>query len=115
MKAGRFSIAAAALVASASVSAQRSIPAQSASRSGEPEIRVTKVRPNVYMLTGAGSNITVMPFEQGAVVVDSGTAAMADKVLATIGQLSTRPIADIINTSATADHVGGNEQLHNAG
>jgi glyoxylase-like metal-dependent hydrolase (beta-lactamase superfamily II) len=115
MKAGTFSIAAAALVASASVSAQRSIPAQSASRSGEPEIRVTKVRTNVYMLTGAGSNITVMPFEQGAVVVDSGTAAMADRVLATIGQLSTRPIADIINTSATADHVGGNEKLHNAG
>jgi glyoxylase-like metal-dependent hydrolase (beta-lactamase superfamily II) len=67
------------------------------------------------MLTGAGSNITVMPFDQGAVVVDSGTAAMADKVLAAIGQLSPKPIADIINTSATADHVGGNEKLHGAG
>jgi len=57
----------------------------------------------------------VMPFEQGAVVVDTGTVAMADKVLASIGQLSVKPIADIINTSATADHVGGNEKLHNAG
>ena len=84
-------------------------------RPGQGEIRVTKVRPNIYMLTGAGGNITVMPFEQGAVVVDTGTAAMADKVLATIGQLSPKPIADIINTSATADHVGGNEKLHNAG
>ena len=67
------------------------------------------------MLTGAGSNITVMPFDQGAVVVDSGTTAMADKVLAAIGQLSPKPIADIINTSASADHVGGNEKLHGAG
>ena len=30
------------------------------------------------MLAGAGSNITVMPFDQGVVVVDAGTAAMAD-------------------------------------
>ena len=116
------------LAASVSVAAQPSAPAQAPSRSGQPstpvqapsrsgegEVRVTKVRSNIYMLTGAGSNITVMPFEQGAVVVDTGTAAMADKVLATIGQLSSKPIADIINTSATTDHVGGNEKLHNAG
>jgi len=108
-------IAAALLATSAGMLAQSSTPAQSAGRSGPAEIRVTKVRPNIYMLTGAGSNITVMPFEQGAVVVDTGTVAMADKVLASIGQLSVKPIADIINTSATADHVGGNEKLHNAG
>jgi len=111
-------ITAALLAASAGVLAQPSRPAQSASRPGQPstgEVRVTKVRSNIYMLTGAGSNITVMPFEQGAVVVDTGTAGMADRVLATIGQLSSKPIADIINTSATADHVGGNEKLHGAG
>ena len=51
---------------------------------GQGQIRVTKVRPNIYMLTGAGSNITVMPFDLGAVVVDTGTTAMADKVLETI-------------------------------
>ena len=78
-------------------------------------IRVTKVRPNIYMLTGAGSNITVMPFDLGAVVVDTGIAAMADKVLETITQLSPKRIADIINTSATPDHVGGNGKLHDAG
>ena len=68
-------IAAAVLAVSAGVLAQSSTSAQSASRSGLGEIRITKVRSNIYMLTGAGSNITVMPFEQGAVVVDSGTAA----------------------------------------
>jgi cyclase len=93
-----------ALAASATLSAQRG-----------GQVRVTKVRPNIYMLTGAGANITVMPFELGAVVVDTGSTAMADKVLETITQLSPKPIANIINTSATADHVGGNEKLHNAG
>jgi glyoxylase-like metal-dependent hydrolase (beta-lactamase superfamily II) len=115
MSAGTGVLAAALLAASVSVSAQPTTPAQSKPRQGQEEIRVTKVRSNIYMLTGAGGNITVMPFEQGAVVVDTGTPAMADTVLATIGQLSTKPIADIINTSATGDHVGGNEKLHNAG
>jgi glyoxylase-like metal-dependent hydrolase (beta-lactamase superfamily II) len=96
-----------ALAAAAPLSAQNA--------GGQGQIRVTKVRPNIYMLTGAGANITVMPFELGAVVVDTGSTAMADKVLETITQLSPKPIANIINTSATADHVGGNEKLHNAG
>jgi glyoxylase-like metal-dependent hydrolase (beta-lactamase superfamily II) len=115
VKARTLGLVAALLAASASASAQSSTPAQPAGRAGQGEIRVTKVRSNVYMLTGAGGNITVMPFDQGAVVVDTGTVAMADKVLATIGQLSPAKIADIINTSATADHIGGNEKLHNAG
>jgi cyclase len=79
------------------------------------DIRVMKVRPNVYMLTGAGGNITVMTFEEGALVVDTGTQAMADQVLETIRQLSPAPIADIINTSASADHVGGNAKLAASG
>lgn len=122
-----------AISASATLTAQRAAPsplspqAQIAARGGSPavpqgraqagagEIRVTKVRPNVFMLTGAGANITVMPFSEGAVVVDSGTGAMAGPVLEVIKRLSDKPIADIINTSGSADHVGGNAALHNAG
>jgi cyclase len=125
MKANRTAVVALALAASATLSAQRGVttpagrgasaPQAAQDRSGQGQVRVTKVRPNVYMLTGAGGNITVMPFQEGAVVVDTGTAAMADRVLETINQLSPKRIADIINTSATADHVGGNERLHGAG
>ena len=104
MTAKTTAVIALALAASATLSAQRG-----------GQVRVTKVRPNIYMLTGAGGNITVMPFDLGAVVVDTGSTAMADRVLETITQLSPKPIANIINTSATADHVGGNEKLHNAG
>jgi len=80
-----------------------------------PGIRVLQVRPNVYMLSGAGGNITVLTFAEGVVVVDTGSAQMADGVLQTIKQLSDKPIVDIINTSATADHVGGNEKLAASG
>jgi cyclase len=122
-------VVAVALVASATLSAQRgatpanpggrgAAPTQAAPTQNTPcqgQLRVTSVRPNIYMVTGAGGNITVMPFDLGAVVVDTGSTAMADKVLETIRQLSPKPIANIINTSGTPDHVGGNEKLHNAG
>lgn len=78
-------------------------------------MHVLKVRDNVYMVTGAGGNITVMTFGQGVLVVDTGSAANADKVLAVIKELSDKPIVHIINTSANPDHVGGNEKLSQSG
>ena len=78
-------------------------------------MRVLRVRDNVYMLTGAGGNITVLTFADGVLVVDTGSAQNADKVLAVIKELSDAPVAHIINTSADADHVGGNEKLSFSG
>jgi cyclase len=120
MRVSRTALVALALAASVTPGALTTLSAQRGGAAptpaaGQGQIRVTKVRPNIYMLTGAGSNITVMPFDLGAVVVDTGTTVMADKVLEAINQLSPKRIADIINTSATPDHVGGNEKLHAAG
>src|SRR5262245_744047 len=78
-------------------------------------MRVLRVRDNVFMLTGAGGNITVLTFTDGVLVVDTGTAQNADKVIAVIKELSDVPVAHIINTSADADHVGGNEKLSQSG
>jgi glyoxylase-like metal-dependent hydrolase (beta-lactamase superfamily II) len=74
-------------------------------------MRVLQVRENVFMLSGAGGNITVLRFPQGLLVVDTGSHQMADKVLAVLRELSSRPVAHIINTTGDDDHVGGNEKL----
>jgi cyclase len=79
------------------------------------DIRVLEVRPNVHMLTGAGGNITVLTFPEGALVVDTGSTQMATAVLEAIKHLSNKPIAHIINTSASSDHIGGNEILAASG
>jgi glyoxylase-like metal-dependent hydrolase (beta-lactamase superfamily II) len=113
---------------------------------------VIPIRGNVYMVSGAGANITVSVGKDGVLVVDTGTAAMVDQVIATIGALdrqvtasgmpqrscvgvvqgctwwsssnflpstvgppAPRPIAGIVNTSADAEHIGGNEKLAAAG
>jgi len=76
---------------------------------------VLQVRPNIHMLTGAGANITVMTFAEGVLLVDTGTAPMAPAVLEAIKRLSDKPVAHIINTSASATHVGGNEAIAASG
>jgi glyoxylase-like metal-dependent hydrolase (beta-lactamase superfamily II) len=52
---------------------------------------------------------------EAVVIVDTQTAAVSDEVLAAIAKLSSKPIRHIINTSADADHTGGNEALSRAG
>jgi glyoxylase-like metal-dependent hydrolase (beta-lactamase superfamily II) len=51
----------------------------------------------------------------GVILVDSGSTAMADEVLAAIRRLTPLPIRYIINTSMDPDHVGGNDKLARAG
>jgi cyclase len=79
------------------------------------ELEVLELRPNFFMIAGAGANIGVQIGEDGVVVVDAGQAAKAAAVVAAIKKLTPRPIRYIIDTSADADHVGGNETLSKAG
>lgn len=109
------------------------------------EIHVLPVRGNVYMLVGAGANITVSAGRDGVLMVDSGAAGMADQVLAAIRRIQNqtatngvetlrygaegrsslraivdtneppRPIRYILSTSMDADHSGGNIKIREAG
>jgi len=79
------------------------------------DLDVVKVRDNVYMIAGAGANVTVQFGSDGAVVVDAGTLAQADAVVAAITKITTQPIRYVIDTSDDADHVGANEKVAKAG
>jgi len=75
------------------------------------EVQVLPVQGNVWVLIGAGANITVQAGNEGILVVDTGTAAMSDKVLAAIATISKRPLRYIVNTTEAEDHTGGNEKI----
>jgi glyoxylase-like metal-dependent hydrolase (beta-lactamase superfamily II) len=79
------------------------------------ELDVVQIRPNFYVIAGAGGNILVQTGPEGVILVDSGSTGAADKVLAAIRRITPLPIRYIINTSMDADHVGGNDRLARAG
>ena len=87
----------------------------SAQQAPASDLEVVQLRPNFYVIGGAGGNVVVQTGPEGVILVDSGSTGMADKVLATIRRLTPLPIRYIINTSMEADHVGGNEKLSKAG
>ncbi len=78
-------------------------------------ITVLPVQGNVYMLHGAGANVTVQVGEDAVYVVDAEFAALAPKIAAAIKQITTKPIRYLINTSFDADHTDGNAELAKAG
>ncbi|HKF64896.1 MAG TPA: MBL fold metallo-hydrolase, partial [Vicinamibacterales bacterium] len=81
----------------------------------DSSLDVVKVRKNFYMIAGAGGNIGVQIGSDGVVLVNAGTAAASEKVLAALKQLTDLPIRYIINVDGGADFVGGNEKLAKAG
>jgi cyclase len=78
-------------------------------------LEVLQVRPNFYMVAGAGGNIGFQVGADGVVVVDTGSALSADAVVAAIRKVTAQPIRYVINTSADQDHVGGNLAIAKAG
>jgi cyclase len=88
-----------------------------ASRAAEPDsgLEVVQVRPNFYMIAGAGGNIGVQIGIDGVVLTDAGAAAVSDQVLAALKKLTPLPVRYIINTGADPDHVTGNGKLAKAG
>lgn len=79
------------------------------------EIQVLKVRDNIYMLVGAGGNITLQVGQQGVLIVDTQYEALTGRILAAIREISDRELRYIINTHYHGDHVGGNLGLRAAG
>jgi len=79
------------------------------------EIRILPVQGNIYMLVGAGANITVQTGNDGVLVVDTQYAPLSEKILAAIRTLSKSPIRYVINTTFDDDHTGGHEPIRKAG
>jgi cyclase len=84
-------------------------------QAGRGKVELLHVRGNVYMIAGAGANITLQVGDDVVIVVDSGLPERSEEVLAAIRSVTDKHILFIINTSADEDHTGGNATLAQAG
>jgi cyclase len=92
-----------------------STQAAQAQQNAGQELDVLRVRPNFYVIVGAGGNIAVQTGPEGTIVVNAGTAEAAGRVVAAIKKVTDQPIRYIIDTGADRDFVEGNAALSMAG
>ncbi len=91
------------------VGKNRAVPRPPAPANAE----AVKVQGNVYLIIGAGGNVLVQTGDQGTLMVDTGTQTAAVKMLDALKKLTAQPVRWVLNTSADADHVGGNVAVAN--
>jgi cyclase len=78
----------------------------------DTELHLLPVQGNISMIVGDGGNITVSLGEDGVLLVDTGLAQNADKLVEFLGKIApNKPIRYIINTHVHGDHTGGNEKV----
>jgi glyoxylase-like metal-dependent hydrolase (beta-lactamase superfamily II) len=91
------------------------VPLNRAQNAPPAELSSYHVQGNVWAIFGAGGNVTVQIGSDGILLVDTGLAQNADRLLAEIKKLSPETIRYIVNTHVHPDHVGGNEKIGAAG
>ena len=77
-----------------------------------PAVQSYRVQGNVWVLVSGTVNAAVQIGDEGVLVVDTMTDALADPMVAEIKKLAgDKPIRWIVNTHAHADHTGGNAKV----
>src|SRR5437879_12439479 len=74
-------------------------------------LEVTKLKDNLFVLKGRGSNTAVFIRAYGVTVVDAKNPGWGQPILAKIKELTNKPVTRLINTHTHADHVGGNVEF----
>ena len=87
-----------------------------AAQQAQPEVRSRRVQGNVWLISAGIVNAAVQIGDDGVLVVDTGTQALGEKILAEIKRLAPdKTIRFIVNTHAHPDHTGGNAIVAKAG
>jgi len=98
------------------MNAQQAPAGRAAAAAPTPEVRSKHVQGDVWMINAGFVNVAVQVGSEGVLVVDTGTEAVAPKILAEIQRLAEgKPIRYIVNTHAHADHTGGNVTIAKTG
>ncbi|HEY0702826.1 MAG TPA: MBL fold metallo-hydrolase [Candidatus Acidoferrales bacterium] len=89
--------------------------AQMRAQAATVPVNTTKLRDNIYMLSGPGGNMIALTGPEGKVLVDSSFAGAVPHISAALAAIDARPLKLLINTHWHFDHTDGNALLHDSG
>jgi glyoxylase-like metal-dependent hydrolase (beta-lactamase superfamily II) len=73
------------------------------------------VKGQVYVLDGAGVNVTVQIGDQAVVFVDTPDPEYIDEMMSLIREISNAPVRYVITTALDPMHLAGNDAINNLG
>jgi cyclase len=84
---------------------------------GQTVEKIRELKPNLYMITGAGANTLVRVTPDGLIVVDTKLASDENykRLMEEIASVSKLPVKYVLNTHHHPDHVGNNQKFIDAG
>jgi cyclase len=95
---------------------QGGIPGRGAA-AGQTVEKIRELKPNLYMIAGAGANTLARVTPQGVIVVDTKLAGEETytRLMEEIASVSKLPVKYVLNTHHHPDHVGNNQRFIDAG
>ena len=104
-----------ALLLAGAAMAQQLQPATPRPPMESVQFRSTDLGNRTFMLRGEGGNIVLAAGDDGAIMVDSEFAELADKLKSAVAAITPQPVRYVIVTHFHRDHTGGNEAFAKAG
>ena len=72
-------------------------------------LAITKVKDNLFVITGGGGNTAAYLAANGVVLVDTKLPYYGQQILDQVKSVTSKPVTHIINTHTHGDHVGSND------
>jgi cyclase len=96
---------------------QGGAPGGRGTAAGQTVEKIRELKPNLYMIAGAGANTLVRVTPEGLIVVDTKLASDENytRLMAEIASVSKLPVKYVLNTHHHPDHVGNNQKFIDAG
>jgi len=76
-----------------------------------PQLKVNKVKPDLYEIEGDGGNVAVYVTGEGVILVDDKYERDHDAIMAALKTITNEPVKYILSTHYHEDHSGGNAKF----
>ncbi|MBN4075806.1 hypothetical protein JYU22_04430, partial [Gammaproteobacteria bacterium AH-315-E17] len=76
------------------------------------DLQLLHVQGNIYMLSGAGVNVSIQIGDDSLVFVDTPDPEHIPEMMALIREISDRPARYVINTALDQQHIAGNDIIN---